>query len=86
MILRPEITSISGTKSQTNAYLIGVVIDYRPYIDTAVSQQTRRPRISFEENSGLADVRPVDVVNEAIMAWRDHRQTVLDAHCREPLQ
>jgi hypothetical protein len=68
VILRPEITSISGTKSQTNAYLIGVVIDYRPYIDTAVSQQTRRPRISFEENSGLADVLPVDVVNEAIMA------------------
>jgi len=86
VILRPEITSISGTKSQTNAYLIGVVIDYRPYIDTAVSQQTRRPRISFEENSGLADVLPVDVVNEAITAWREHRPTVLDAHCREPLQ
>lgn len=86
VILRPEITSITGTKSQTNAYLIGVVIDYRPYIDTAISIVTNEPRISFWENSGLADVLPVDVVNEAIKAWREHRPTVLDAHCREPLK
>jgi hypothetical protein len=86
VILRPEITSITGTRSQTNAYLIGVVISYRPYIDMAVSLQTNKPRISFWENSGLADVLPVDVVNEAITAWREHRPTALDAHCREPLQ
>jgi hypothetical protein len=86
VILRPDMTSITGTKSQTNSYLIGVVIDYRPYIDTAISIQTKRPRISFEENSGLADVLPVDVVNEAISNWRDHPPTALDAHCREPLQ
>jgi hypothetical protein len=86
VILRPEITSISGTKSQTNAYLIGVVLSYRPYIDTAISIQTKQPRISFWENSGLAEVLPVDAVNEAIKAWREHRPTMLDAHCREPLQ
>jgi hypothetical protein len=86
VILKPEITSISGTKSHSNAYLIGVVTDYRSYVDTAVSQQTKRPRITFEENSGLADVLPIDVVNEAIKAWREQRPTVLDAHCREPLQ
>ncbi len=86
VILKPEITSISGTKSQTNAYLIGVVTDYRAYVDTAVSQQTRRPRISFEENSGLADVLPVDVVNEAIKAWRENRPNAPDANCRKPLE
>jgi hypothetical protein len=34
--------------------LIGVVIDYIPYTDVAYSPQTHRPRISFEENSGLS--------------------------------
>ena len=45
--LKPEITSIVGTKSQTTAYVIGIVTGYRPYVDTALSQQTRRARISF---------------------------------------
>ncbi len=85
VVLRPEITSINGTKSQTNAYLIGVVIDYRPYVDTANSPQTKRARISYEENSGLADVLPVDVVNETIKAWREHPLTAPDPNCRAPL-
>jgi hypothetical protein len=35
-------------------------------IDTAVSLQTNRPRVSFEENSGLASVVPVDAIRAAI--------------------
>lgn len=85
VVLRPEITSIAETKNRTNALLVGVVIDYRSYIDTAVSQQTKRPRITFEENSGLAEVLPIDVVNEAIKAWRDNNKpTAPDANCRLP--
>lgn len=30
------------------------------------SQQTRRPRVIFEENSGLASVFPIDYVEEVI--------------------
>jgi len=45
---------------------IGIVKSYLPFIDTAVSLQTNRPRVSFEENSGLAYVVPVDAIRAAI--------------------
>lgn len=70
VLLKPELMSISGTKASTNAYLIGIVLNYRTYTDTAVSMQTERPRVTFEENSGLAEVLPVDYIDEAIAAWR----------------
>jgi S1-C subfamily serine protease len=61
-----DITAIEGTKPQTAAYLIGMVKGYVPYADVAVSQQTGRPRMVSEENSGLAEVIPVDFINETI--------------------
>ncbi|RDV05531.1 S1 family peptidase [Undibacter mobilis] len=70
VVLRPEIVAIDGTKSQPSANLIGVVTSYKPYTDVAVSPQTGRPRIAFEENSGLAEVLPIDYVDETIDAWR----------------
>lgn len=42
---------------------------YETYKDVAISRQTRRPRIVFEENSGLASVIPVDRVNELMQAY-----------------
>jgi hypothetical protein len=71
VILEPAVMSISGTKNNNTAYLIGIATDYIPYIDVAVSPQTQRARVTFEENSGLAEVVPVDRINEAIKAWRD---------------
>jgi hypothetical protein len=71
VILEPTMMAITGTKSNNSAYLLGIARDYIPYTDYAVSQQTQHPRVSFEENSGLADVVPVDRINEAIKAWRD---------------
>ena len=71
VILEPNLFAINGTKNNNTAYLIGVVSDYISYTDIAVSTQTQRPRVTFEENSGLADVIPIDRVNEAIKAWRD---------------
>jgi Trypsin-like peptidase domain len=68
VILKPEIVSISGTKSNSNAYLIGLVISYIPYQDLAVSTQTGEQRIMFEENSGLAEVLPIDSIDETIKA------------------
>ena len=73
VVLRPEITSITGTPAQTNAMLIGIVTSYQPYIDVGVSPQTKRTRITFEENSGLAEVLPIDDIEEAISAWRDQQ-------------
>lgn len=74
VILRPEVTSITGTPAQTKAYLIGIVSEYETYTDVAISAQTHRPRISFEENSGLAVVLPVDFINEAIRLWKQSNQ------------
>lgn len=66
VVLRPEAISIKGTKSQPSTWLIGIVKGYVPYRDVAVSQQTRRPRVVFEENSGLASVIPIDFVKELV--------------------
>jgi hypothetical protein len=68
VLLRPEIVSITGTPPQNKSYLIGMVVSYQPYIDVAVSQQTQHPRVTFEENSGLASVLPTDYIASAIMA------------------
>jgi S1-C subfamily serine protease len=69
-----SVTAIQGTKSQTSAYLIGVVRGYLPYSDVAVSQQTGQLRTIFQENSGLAEVVPIDYVNETIKNWQAIRR------------
>jgi len=66
VILRPELVSLAGTKATNKASLIGIVKSYVPYHDVAASQQTRRARIVFEENSGLAAVEPVDHIRTTI--------------------
>lgn len=67
VILKPEMISITGTKANPTAGLIGIVKSYIPYQDVAISQQTKRPRIIFEENSGLSSVEPVDAILETIV-------------------
>jgi hypothetical protein len=62
VILRPETSSVTGTPAVATAYAIGVVAAYLHYPDVAVSQQTGRPRVVFEENAGLAQVFPIDAV------------------------
>ena len=66
VVSKPEAFAIQGTKSQNAAYLIGIIKSYVSYQDVAVSSQSKRPRIIFEENSGLAAVHPIDSVQEAI--------------------
>jgi len=46
----------------TGDALIGLVIASLSYTDVAVSQQTKRPRITFEENSGLTHVLPAEAI------------------------
>jgi len=66
VIIKPDHNSIEGTNAIRSSRLIGIVKSYIPYMDTAVSQQTGRPRIIFEENSGLTLIEPVDHINETI--------------------
>jgi len=66
VVTRPEMTAIDGTKSANAAYLLGIVASYLPYQDVAISQQTRRPRVIFEENSGLGSAFPVDYIEDLV--------------------
>lgn len=65
-IITPEMAAIEGTQPIQNAYLIGIVAAYVPYIDVAASQQTGKARITFEENTGLTIIYPVDFLLETI--------------------
>ena len=67
----PSAISIQGTIPNDKANLIGIVKAYLPYQDVAVSQQTGRARIVFEENTGLTIVESVDSINETIAAWEN---------------
>ena len=75
VVSKPELNAITGTKSTGAASLLGVVKSYVPYHDVAVSQQTRLPRVIFEENSGLAAVVPIDYVDEVVRAHIATRAT-----------
>jgi hypothetical protein len=67
VILSPQTTSVHPEAPPIGeAMLIGIVAAYVPYTDVAISVQTQRPRIAFEENSGLAEVYPVDFIEESI--------------------
>ena len=43
-----------------------MVKGYMPYTDSAFSRQTGKVRVTFEENSGLAIVIPVESIQTAI--------------------
>lgn len=60
VVSKPENNSIKGTKFSNKASLIGIIKSYIPYSDVAISQQTGKARIIFEENTGLSKVEPVD--------------------------
>ena len=60
----PTHIAIQGTNAVGECRMIGIVSSYLPYEDVAISQQTGRQRIVFQENSGLASVVPFDAVKE----------------------
>ena len=66
VLLKPELTSVSGTNPTNRCGLIGMVSSYLPYREIAVSTQTKRPRMIFEENSGLGVVVPHDAIMETV--------------------
>ena len=72
VILKPEATAIQGTKNITHALLIGIVSSYIPYRDVAISSQTGNPRVVFEENSGLAEVVPIELIKEMLPTTESH--------------
>lgn len=63
---KPEIVCLPGTTANPQSLLIGMIASYIPYRDVALSAQTGKPRITFEENSGLAAVVPYEVIRATI--------------------
>jgi hypothetical protein len=72
VVLAPEAISVTG-QPRGRVYLVGIVAGYVPWIDTAVSQQTGRPRATFEENSGLTNVVPLDAVNDLVVPMLEEK-------------
>ncbi len=66
VVFKPEISAISGTVPINEARLIGVVKEYIPYSDIAVSRQTGRTRVIFEDNTDLGIIESVDSILETI--------------------
>ncbi len=66
VFLKPSFMHYQGSKVDTvnPAKFIGIISAYLSYRDTALSQQTGRPRITFEENSGLANVYSGSIIEE----------------------
>jgi len=62
----PSALAIAGTPTNPSSNLIGIVKSYIPYQDVAVSAQTGRPRVTFEENTGLTAIESVDSIRETI--------------------
>ena len=46
--------------------LVGIIGSYLPYLDVAISEQTKRPRVVFEENTGLSKVWSTSLISEII--------------------
>jgi len=47
-------------------WLVGLVVSEISYIETAVSPQTKRPRITFEDNTGLCHILSADAILEVL--------------------
>jgi hypothetical protein len=70
VFLEPYIEEGGATKSG----FIGIIGEYIPYIDYAISPQTKHVRVTFEENTGLSKVWSVSYLNEIIKSKNLRRQ------------
>ena len=66
IVTRPEIVSISGTKSLNKSMLLGIVHSYIPYQETLMNTQTKQVVEIRSENSGIAKVHPVELIREVV--------------------
>lgn len=77
VVFKPSIGSLEGTPPVNKAYLIGVVSSYITYQERAISEQTGKLRVVFTENSGLAEVVPMDFARDVAHTYISILQQVL---------
>lgn len=68
VVSKPDGMAIEGTKPINRAHVIGIVKEFVPYNEEAISVQSGRTCVVFEENSGLARVIPAELIIETIEA------------------
>lgn len=66
IITRPEFVSIHGTEPLTRSVLIGIVHSYLPYREKLINSQTNEVVEIRSENSGIANVHPVEYIRDII--------------------
>lgn len=59
----------------TTIKLVGVMGAYITYRDVAISQQTKKPKVIFEENTGLSLVHPSKFINDIITSDQFQKQS-----------
>jgi len=70
---------ISIGKDQLGGKFVGIIGEYIPYQEVAISIQTRRPRVVFEENTGLSKVWSVTFIEQIVgsNAFKQQLNTLL---------
>ena len=58
---------LGSMKPYNRSSLLGLVSSYVPYQEVARSDQTGRPLMIFEENSGLTSVVPASLIRETVL-------------------
>jgi hypothetical protein len=84
VVNKPEASWVQGTKPQNAAYLLGIAAGYIPYTDIAISQQTGKPRVAFEENSGLSSVVPAQYLIDLAESVEQRRAAILTERGQDP--
>lgn len=66
IVSRPELMSIGGTPSLSKSVLMGIVHSYIPYRETLINSQTNEVVEVRSENSGIANMHPVEYIRDII--------------------
>ena len=74
---QPHSASIKGTKQIGRCGLLGMVQSFLTYEDVAISAQTKKARIVFEDNTGLAPVIPCEKIIETVELFHQQPQLPL---------
>lgn len=66
IVSKPECIGIQGTKILDRCVLMGIIHSYIPYQESLVNQQTQAIVEIRSENSGIAQMHPVEYIREVI--------------------
>jgi hypothetical protein len=66
VVYAPTDISVFLSSTLHDQRLVGLVSESVSYTEVAISAQTRRPRITFEDNSGLCNIVPASAILELL--------------------